>query len=141
MVPLIRRCAIAALSIVACASAVIVQGEEPITPISMILVNPSALHRRLVKVEGITEGVRPYSYVDVTSVCGAAFKLTDETGTIEVSFRQRCQVGQEKATFVNEGSRVIVEGSLEAPPSVVRNPDGKDPDVVIYARSVVPAKK
>jgi hypothetical protein len=131
---------IAALSITACESVVTIQAEEPITPISMILVNPSAFHRKLLKIEGIAEGVRPYSLFDITSVCGASFKVTDDTGTIEVSFRQRCQVGEEKATFVNEGSRVIVEGSLEAPSSVVRN-EGKDHEVALYARSVVPSKK
>ena len=116
-----------------------VQGEEPITPIGMLLVNPSAFHRKLLKVEGVVKEVRPYSKYEVTSVCGASFKLTDETGTIEVSFRLLCQVGKEQATFVNEGSRVIVEGTMEAPSSVVRNPDGKDHEVAIYARTVVPA--
>lgn len=127
--------------ITSCGCAVTVRAEEPITPISMLLVNPSAFHRKLLKVEGIAEEVRPYSKYDVTSVCGARFKVTDATGTIEVSFRQHCQVGDEKATFVNEGSRVIVEGTMEAPSAVVRNPDGKDNEFAIYARSVVPAGK
>ena len=77
----------------------------------------------------------------MTSGCGASFKLTDDTGTIEVSFRKLCQVGQEQATFVNEGNRVVVEESIEAPSSVVRNPDGKDNEFAIYARAVVPAGK
>jgi hypothetical protein len=134
---LMRRCVSAVLILTVCASALVVLAEEPITPIGMLLVNPSAFHRKLLKIEGIAEKVRPYAMYDVTSVCGASFKVTDDTGTIEVSFRQRCQVGKERATFVNEGSRVIVEGTMEAPSNVVRNPDGKENEFAIFARSVV----
>jgi hypothetical protein len=136
---LIRRGVSVVLILLVCVSAVTVLAEEPITPIGMLLVNPSAFHRKLLKIEGIAEKVRPYSMYDVTSVCGASFKVTDDTGTIEVSFRQRCQVGEERATFVNEGSRVIVEGTMEAPSDVVRNPNGRENEFAIYARSVVPA--
>jgi hypothetical protein len=136
---LLRRCAIAAITMIAGAGGVTLQAEEPITPIGMLLVNPSAFHRKLLKVEGVVKEVRPYSKYEVTSVCGASFKLTDNTGTIEVSFRQLCRVGQEQATLANEDSRVIVEGSMEAPSSVVRNPDGKENEFAIYARSVVSA--
>jgi hypothetical protein len=136
---LIRRGVSVVLTLLVCVSSVTVLAEEPITPIGMLLVNPSAFHRKLLKIEGIAEKVRPYSMYDVTSVCGASFKVTDDTGTIEVSFRQRCQVGEERATFVNEGSRVIVEGTMEAPSDVVRNPNGRENEFAIYARSVVPA--
>ena len=135
---LLRYCVVAVLVLVAIETALMVRAEEPITPIGMLLVNPSAFHRKLLKVEGTVKEVRPYSKYEVTSVCGASFKLSDETGTIEVSFRHLCQVGQEQATFVNEGSRVIVEGTMEAPSSVVRNPDGKENEFAIYARVVVP---
>jgi len=137
----LARCCIMALgSIFLSESLVTVLADEPITPIGMLLVNPSAFHRKLLKVEGIAKEIRPYSKYEVTSVCGAQFKLTDDTGTIEVSFRQLCQVGEERASFVDEGARVIVEGSMEAPSSVVRNSEGKDHEVAIYARSVVPSK-
>jgi cytochrome c-type biogenesis protein CcmE len=137
----VRRCVIALVFILAFECIVTVQAEEPITPIGMLLVNPSAFHRKLLKVQGIVKEVGPYSKFEVTSVCGAHFKLTDETGTIDVSYRQLCQVGEERATSVIEGTRVIVEGSMEAPSSVVRNPDGKENEFAIYARSVVPAGK
>ena len=130
----VRRCVMAGLILIACTSAVIVLAEEPITPIGMLLVNPSAFHRKLLKIEGLAEEVRPYHLQDITSVCGARFKVTDATGTIEVSFRRHCQVGDERATFVNEGSRVIVEGTMEAPPGVIRNPSGKENEFAIYAR-------
>ncbi|HSF67168.1 MAG TPA: hypothetical protein VLA67_07025 [Nitrospiraceae bacterium] len=136
---LFRYCLAAVLILVAAGTALTVGAEEPITPIGMLLVNPSAFHRKLLKVDGVVKEVRPYSKYEVTSICGASFKVTDETGTIEVSFRQLCQVGKEQSTFVNEGSRVIVEGTMEAPSSVVRNPDGKENEFAIYARAVVPA--
>ena len=132
-------CVVAVLILLETETALVVGAEEPITPIGMLLVNPSAFHRKLLKVEGTAKEVRPYSKYEVTSICGASFKLTDATGTIEVSFRQLCQVGKEQSTFINEGSRVIVEGTMEAPSSVVRNPDGKENEFAIYARAVVPA--
>ena len=138
----VRRCVIALLIIIGCESAVNVRAEEPITPIGMLLVNPNAFHRKLLKVQGIVDEVRPYAKADVmTSSCGARFKITDETGTIEVSYRQLCQVGDERPTVIAEGTRVIVEGSMEVPSSVMRNPDGKENEVAIYAKSVVPLGK
>ena len=138
---ILRRCVIAFLTILAFECAVNVRAEEPITPIGMLLVNPSAFHRKLLKVQGRVDEVRPYSKVEVESSCGARFKITDESGTIEVSYRQLCQVGDERPTVVTEGTRVIVEGSMEAPSSVMRNPDGKENEVAIYAKSVVPVGK
>ena len=49
--------------------------------------------------------------------------------------------GAERSTLVNEGSRVLVEGSMEAPSSMVRNSDGTQNEAAIQARSVVPSKK
>ena len=141
MTPRIRRCTIAALGLIACQSVTTIEAEEPITPISMILVNPSAFHRKLLKVEGIAKEVRPYATYELASICGARFKVTDDTGTIEVSFRQKCQAGEEKAAFVNEGARVVVEGSMEAPSSMIRNSDGTENELALQARSVVPSKK
>ena len=137
----VRRCVIALLIIIGGECAVNVGAEEPITPIGMLMVNPNAFHRKLLKVQGIANEVRPYAKADVVSSCGARFKITDETGTIEVSYRQLCQVGDERPTVVNEGTRVIVEGTMDAPSTVMRNPDGKENEVAIFAKSVVPAGK
>lgn len=137
----VGRCVIVLLILIGSEYALNVQAEEPIAPIGMLLVNPSAFHRKLLKVQGTVNEVRPYSLFEVSSSCGARFKITDESGTIEVSYRQRCQVGDERPTVIAEGTRVIVEGSMEAPSSVMRNPDGKENEVAIYAKSVVPAGK
>jgi hypothetical protein len=136
---LLRQGAIAVLTIVTCEWVVPVQAEEPITSIRMILDNPSALHRKLLKVEGVVEEVIPYHLNDGALACGARFKVNDMTGTIHVSVLQHCQLRNERPTIVNEGSRVIVEGTLEAPSNVVRNPSGRENEVVIQARSVVPS--
>lgn len=136
-----RRWVIVLLIILGYESTLNVRAEEPITSIGMLLVNPSAFHRKLLKVQGTVNEVRPYSLFEMSSSCGARFKITDESGTIEVSYRQLCQVGDERPTVVAEGIRVIVEGSMEAPSSVMRNPDGKENEIAIYAKSVVPAGK
>jgi cytochrome c-type biogenesis protein CcmE len=135
----IGPCALALVTIIACQWIVPLHGEEPITPISMILVNPSALHRKLLKVEGIVEEVIPYQLHDGALGCGARFKVTDPTGTVQVSLLQHCRIADKLPTIVNEGLRVIVEGTMEAPSTVVRNPNGKDNDVVLQARSVMPS--
>jgi hypothetical protein len=129
------------LTMVACGWSWSVKAEEPISPIGALLINPSAFHRKLLKLQGVATEVKTYSKYEVTSVCGAHFKLTDETGTIEVSYPLRCQIGEDRATFVFEGIQVIVEGSMEAPSSVVRNSDGKENEFGIFAQSVVPAGK
>ena len=137
----VGRCVIVLLILIGSEYALNVQAEEPITPIGMLMVNPNAFHRKLLKVQGIANEVRPYAKADVASSCGARFKITDETGTIEVSYRQLCQVGDERPTVIGEGTRVIVEGSMEAPSTVMRNPDGKENEIAIYAKSVIPAGK
>ena len=73
MAPCLRYCLVAVLILVATETALMVRAEEPITPIGMLLVNPSAFHRKLLKVEGIVKEVRPYSKYEVTSVCGASY--------------------------------------------------------------------
>jgi len=40
--------------------------------------------------------------------------------------------------IVAEGMRIVVEGYMDALPTVVRTPDGKDPGFRIIARTVTP---
>src|SRR5215467_5801297 len=96
----VGRCVIVLLILIGSEYALNVQAEEPITPIGMLMVNPNASHRKLLKVQGIANEVQPYAKADVASSCGARFKITDETGTIEVSYRQLCQVGDERTTVI-----------------------------------------
>ena len=137
----VSRMALALVAMAVCGWIVNGRAEEPITPIGSLLVNPSAFHRKLLKLEGTAKEVRPYSKFELTSVCGANFKLVDETGTIDIIYQLRCQYGGEQDPSVSEGTRVIVEGSMEAPSSVVRNQDGKENEFGIYALSVKPVAK
>jgi hypothetical protein len=87
-----------------------------VTPIGLILSNPSAFHRKALKLEGIAKDVEPYSGYEAATrrpICGADFKLEDDTGEIKVHYHAWCAAGEEQASTVVEGSRVIVEGSME----------------------------
>lgn len=113
--------------------------EEPVTPIGFLLTNPSAFHRKALRIEGIAKDVSTYSGYEVPSqrpLCGADFKLEDDTGAIDVFYHVRCVAGKEQASVVAEGAHVIVEGSMEAPSSVQRMPDRKQFDVKVYAHTV-----
>ena len=113
--------------------------EEPVTPIGLLLTNPSAFHRRALRLEGITKDVANYSGYEVPiqrPLCGADFTLVDDTGAIDVLYHVRCSAGQEQASVVAEGAHVTVEGSMEAPSSVQRMPDGKQFEFKVYAHTV-----
>jgi hypothetical protein len=116
---------------------------EPITPIDSLLVNPTALHRKVLKLEGIATNVATYSGSEGgtnQSLCGAEFQLEDGTGAITVLYHVRCQAGDQRAAIVSEKMRIIVEGHMEAPPTVMRGADGNDFGFRIVARQVTPAK-
>ena len=71
---------------------------EPVTPIGFLLVNPSAAHRKVMKLEGVAKAVAVYSGIESgtkQALCGADFKLEDDTGTIDVVYHVRCQAGEE----------------------------------------------
>ncbi len=114
---------------------------EPVTGIGSLLVNPSALHRKVFKLEGVAKNVVAHSgseLISKQSLCGAEFELEDSTGTITVLYRARCQVGALRATVVTERMPCVVEGYMEAPPTMVRTPDGRDLGFRIIAHTVTP---
>ena len=116
---------------------------EPVTGIGSLLVNPSAVHRKIVKLEGVAKNVVVHSGSELASkqsLCGAEFELEDSSGTITVLYRSRCQVGALRATVVTERMPCVVEGYMEAPPPVLRTPDGKDLGVRIIANMVTPVQ-
>ncbi len=113
--------------------------EEPVTPIGFLLVNPTALHRRALKLKGVTHSVAAYSEGETGTkqlYCGADFKLEDETGEIEVLYRVRCQAGEQRAVVIGEKMHVVVEGNMEAPPTIMRGADGNTYGFKILARTV-----
>jgi hypothetical protein len=116
---------------------------EPVTGIGSLLVNPSAVHRKVVKLEGVAKNVVVHAGSELgtkQSLCGAEFQLEDSSGTITVLYRSRCQVGALRATVVTERMPCVVEGYMEAPPTMVRTPDGKDLGVRIMAHTVTPVQ-
>jgi hypothetical protein len=116
---------------------------EPVTGIGSLLVNPSAVHRKVFKLEGVAKNVLAHSGSEIgtkQSLCGAEFELEDSSGRIAVLYRARCQVGAVRATVVTEGMACVVEGHMEAPPTTVRTPDGKDLGVRIMANTVIPVQ-
>ena len=58
----------------------------------------------------------------------------------EVLYHVRCQSGGQQAMKVAEGMRVVVEGHMEAPPTVLRTQDGKDLGFRLMARTVTSVK-
>ncbi|MBM4127307.1 MAG: hypothetical protein FJ247_08170 [Nitrospira sp.] len=114
---------------------------EPVTPISFLLVNPSAVHRKVFRLEGVAKRVVAQSGSEIgtkQALCGAEFELEDSSGTVPVLYRVRCQVGEQRATVVTEGMRCVVEGHMEAPPTVIRTQDGKDLGFRIIAHTLTP---
>jgi hypothetical protein len=116
---------------------------EPVTPIGSLLVNPSAVHRKIFRLEGVAKRVVTHSGSEIgtnQALCGAEFELEDSSGTIPVLYRVRCQVGTQRATVVTEGMPCVAEGHMEAPPTMIRTPDGKDLGFRIIAYTVTPVQ-
>jgi hypothetical protein len=114
---------------------------EPVTPIGSLLVNPSAVHRKVFKLEGMAKHVVAHSGSEIgtnQALCGAEFELEDSSGTIPVLYRVRCQVGTQRAAVVTEGMRYVAEGHMEAPPTMIRTQDGKDLGFRVIAHTVTP---
>ena len=114
---------------------------EPVTPIGSLLINPSAVHRKVFKLEGVAKHVVAHSGSEIGSkqaLCGAEFELEDSSGTIPVLYQVRCQVGAQRATVITEGMPCIAEGHMEAPPTMIRTQDGKELGFRIIAHTVTP---
>ena len=116
---------------------------EPVTPIGWLLVNPSSFHRKTLALEGVVKDVATFSGRESGSnhlVCGADFKLEDDTGIIEVLYHVRCQAGQDKAQTVTEGTRILVHGVMDALPTNIRTADEKGAGFRVMANIILPAK-
>ncbi len=116
---------------------------EPVTPIGSLLVNPSAVHRKIFRLQGVAKRVVAHSGSEIgtnQALCGAEFELEDNSGTIPVLYRVRCQVGTQRATVITEGMPCVAEGHMEAPPTMIRTQDGKDLGFRIIAHTVTPVQ-
>lgn len=96
-------------------------------PIGSITINPMANNRRAVTLLGKVKDTVAYQGVDGLgrSLCGQAFTLEDETGSLDVLYLIRCQAN-EPPVLVGDGERVIVHATIDVSPDNVKNKEGKE---------------
>ena len=68
--------------------------------------------------------------------CGQNFDLADNTGSIDVWYVIKCQTADTVVT-VTEGEQIIVHATIDAPPTNVMSPQGKDLGVRAMATKLV----
>ena len=94
------------------------QAAEP-TPIQMILADPSVYHLRQTGLQGMVRRVQPldpYETPSGTRCYGAyLFQLDDDTGVIDVAVTGLCGIPLVKDPDVQEGDRVFVDATIQAP--------------------------
>ncbi len=92
--------------------------EEPI-PVQDILADPDAYHLRLVTVHGTARDIEPLDPYTLPSgvTCYSAylFRLDDDTGSLPVAVLGICGVPVFRDPEVEEGDRVTVTASIQAP--------------------------
>jgi hypothetical protein len=116
-----------------------VWAQQEITTIGAIVGSPVVFHRKPVVVQGIVKDVHTFKEHDVTGrpLCSQGFRLEDGTGTLEVFYKTRCQVGEETAVSVVDGDRLIVEATVQAPPTNLRMADGQEFGLWVEATKIV----
>ena len=79
------------IGIVLCGTVLMPVGDawtaEPVTPIGSLLVNPSAVHRKIFRLEGVAKRVLAHFGSELgtnQAMCGAEFYLQDSSGRIPV---------------------------------------------------------
>lgn len=112
-------------------------GDEPIS-IGSIIINPQANHRRSFVFKGTVKNVRIQDGSDQfgQKTCGQVFDLEDNTGSIDVWYIVKCQTGDTVVT-VAEDEQIIVHATIDAPPTNVMTPHGKDLGVRAMATKLV----
>jgi hypothetical protein len=115
---------------------------DTVTAIGHILPNPTSFHRRAVTLQGVVKEVVPYDAKDWfnQSLCNQEFTLQDETGDITVFWMTRCQAGEDKAVPVTVGEQLLISGTIDAPPTNIKNPNGADFGFRVMAITVVRPK-
>jgi hypothetical protein len=100
---------------------------DGIISIGSITVNPMANNRRAVILHGKTKTLTSYHGEDSfgRSICGQAFILEDESGSLDVLYLTRCQAN-ETPVSVSEGERVVVHATIDVTSDNVKNTDGKE---------------
>ncbi len=112
-------------------------GDEPIS-IGSIIINPQANHRRSFVFKGTVKNVGTQDGSDQfgQKTCGQNFDLEDNTGSIDVWYVIKCQTADTVVT-VTEGEQIIVHATIDAPPTNVMSPQGKNLGVRAMATKLV----
>lgn len=104
---------------------------------------PTAFHRSavllrgVVKDIGLVEGKDPFNF----PLCGQGFSLEDETGLIEVVYLVKCQGGAETVEYVQNGERIVIEATIDAPPTNIKSATGSGFGFKAMATKITRAKK
>lgn len=116
---------------------------EEVIKVEAILSNPSAMHRRPVLLKGTVKEVTRIEGIDSLSnpLCGQGFLLEDETGAIQVDYLICCQVPEEKVVVVTEGDQVLVQATIDAPPTNVVKADRSQFGFHAMATSITKVKR
>lgn len=94
------------------------QAEEAPT-IQEVLADPALFHLRQVALKGTVRQVQPLDPYEIPagSTCygGYLFNLEDDTATLSVAVPGVCGVPMVKDPDVEDGARVVVEATIQAP--------------------------
>jgi len=89
------------------------------TTVQEILADPSVFHLRQITVRGTVRNVQPLDPYEIPagSTCygGYLFKLEDDTATLSVAVPGLCGVPLVKDPDVEDGARVAVDATVQAP--------------------------
>jgi hypothetical protein len=73
------------------------------------------------------------------SLCGQAFILEDETGSLDVLYLIRCQAN-ETPVSVREDERVVVHATIDVSSDNVKNREGKELTLKAMATKIIREK-
>jgi hypothetical protein len=94
-------------------------GAADVTQIGNILENPAAHHLRHANLQGTVRQVQPLDPYETPSGArcygGYVFRLEDDTGSIPVAVTGICGVPLVRDPDVEDGDRVLVEATVQAP--------------------------
>jgi hypothetical protein len=109
------------------AAPVLAAPADEASPIGSITINPMANNRRAVILLGKVKDAVTYQGEDGLgrSLCGQAFILEDETGSLDVLYLVRCQAN-EPPVLAGEGEQVIVYATIDVSPDNIKNKEGKE---------------
>ena len=137
----LRRAIILSIALVLLAQGMAI--AEDVLPIKDILASPTDFHRRKVLLSGMVKDISSVEGKDTLNLamCGQGFFLDDETGSIEVIYLVKCVGGAETVEYVHAGEHIVVEATIDAPPSNVKHPSGSSFDFRAMATKITRPKK